>query len=77
MRLLNDSKESMEFAFEHGKEYQSVQFNFFDAVESLDHNNIIVRKCINRINEFFKKHTHVLQLFWYFFTKILVLQIDY
>ena len=42
MRLVNESKDTIEFAFEHGKDYQSVQFNFIDAVESLDHNNIIV-----------------------------------
>jgi hypothetical protein len=33
----------VEFAFEHSKEYQNIQFAFMDAVESLDHNNIIVR----------------------------------
>jgi hypothetical protein len=34
--------DEIEFSFEHLKEYQSVQFNFLDAVESLDHNNIFL-----------------------------------
>ena len=52
MKILNDvptTKESnaspaqvIEFAFEHAKEYQQLQFAFLDAVESLDHNNIMV-----------------------------------
>lgn len=45
MRLLNDDESNdntLEFTFEHSKEYQNVQFAFMDAVESLDHNNIIV-----------------------------------
>ena len=42
MRILKESKDSIEFTFEHAKDYQSVQFHFMDAVESLDHNNIIV-----------------------------------
>jgi hypothetical protein len=37
----------IEFAFEHSKEYQNIQFDFMEAVESLDHNNIIV--CLNLI----------------------------
>ena len=36
------NNDEIEFAFEHLKEYQTVQFNFLDAVESLDHNNIFV-----------------------------------
>lgn len=32
------------FAFEHGRDYQQVQFKFFDAVESMDPNNIVVTK---------------------------------
>ena len=42
MKILNESKDSIEFTFEHAKEYQTVQFHFEDAVASLDHNNIIV-----------------------------------
>jgi len=51
MKILNDSSTSKEsnascqiteFAFEHAKEYQQLQFAFLDAVESLDHNNIMV-----------------------------------
>jgi len=38
----NNSSDCVEFAFEHSKEYQNIQFAFIDAVESLDHNNIIV-----------------------------------
>lgn len=33
----------LEFTFEHLKDYQQIQFNFLDAVESLDHNNIMAR----------------------------------
>ena len=47
MKILNESKESIEFTFEHAKEYQTVQFHFVDAVESLDHNNIIVNMFLN------------------------------
>lgn len=36
----NDS-EFIEFAFEHDKYYQQTQFMFLDAIESMDHNNII------------------------------------
>ncbi len=36
------NNEINEFTFEHSKEYQQIQFQFIDAVESLDHNNIIV-----------------------------------
>lgn len=32
------------FAFEHSRDYQQVQFKFFDAVESMDPNNIVVTK---------------------------------
>ena len=35
------------FTFEHQESYQKIQFKFFDAVESMDHNNIIVRKLID------------------------------
>lgn len=50
MRIIkeNDPNDNtIEFAFEHNKDYQTVQFAFLDAVESLDHNNIIVRSVIN------------------------------
>ena len=30
------------FTFEHQESYQKIQFKFYDAVESMDHNNIIV-----------------------------------
>lgn len=45
MKILSESSnpnDVVEFTFEHSKEYQNVQFAFIDAVESLDHNNIIV-----------------------------------
>lgn len=38
----NADDNSIEFAFEHSREYQKIQFLFLDALESLDHNNIIV-----------------------------------
>ncbi len=31
------------FTFEHGRDYQQVQFKFLDAVESMDPNNIVVK----------------------------------
>lgn len=31
------------FTFEHQEAYRKIQFLFYDAVESLDHNNIMVR----------------------------------
>ena len=37
----NEEKSSL-FTFEHQDSYQKIQFKFFDAVESMDHNNIIV-----------------------------------
>ena len=51
MRIVSDSSaanngDCVEFTFEHSKDYQIIQFAFLDAVESLDHNNIIV----NRLN---------------------------
>lgn len=44
MKILNENEtdNSIEFAFEHNSDYQKIQFLFMDAVESLDHNNIIV-----------------------------------
>lgn len=44
MSLL-ESKDGLHFfAFEHSRDYQQVQFKFFDAVESMDPNNIVVSK---------------------------------
>ncbi|CAF0744909.1 unnamed protein product [Brachionus calyciflorus] len=51
MRLLNENdtgSNTTEFTFEHNKDYQLVQFQFLDAVESLDHNNIINVLQLNR-----------------------------
>jgi hypothetical protein len=48
MRMLKENDldspkaEQIEFAFEHDKQYQSIQFAFMDAIDSMDHNNIIV-----------------------------------
>jgi hypothetical protein len=42
MKLLDSSHGSQCFAFEHSKQYQKVQFDFLDAVESFDPQNIIV-----------------------------------
>ncbi len=33
--------EVIEYTFEHDKQYQGIQFMFLDAIESMDHNNII------------------------------------
>ncbi len=44
MKLLNNpNSDILEFTFEHEKEYQQIQFDFLDAVDSLDHNHIVVR----------------------------------
>ena len=32
----------IEFAFEHDKDYQNIQFMFLEAIETMDHNNIVV-----------------------------------
>ena len=53
MKILNETSNDgqVEFAFEHSKDYQNIQFAFIDAVESLDHNNIIVTNLhFNRVN---------------------------
>ena len=44
MKILaeNSNENVTEFTFEHSDDYQKIQFAFLDAVESLDHNNIIV-----------------------------------
>lgn len=40
---LVESKDGIQhFTFEHNRDYQQVQFKFFDAVESVDPNNIVV-----------------------------------
>lgn len=40
---LVESKDGIQhFTFEHNRDYQQVQFKFFDAVESMDPNNIVV-----------------------------------
>ncbi len=42
MHLLETRGTSQYFAFEHNKEYRDVQFQFLDAVESLNPQNIVV-----------------------------------
>lgn len=44
MKLLKEEGQdkTSEFAFEHSTDYQKIQFLFLDAIDSLDHNNIIV-----------------------------------
>lgn len=59
MRLLKDEKSSddvTEFAFEHDKQYQNIQFQFLDAIETMDHMNIMVdmKKYIFGIKRCFK-----------------------
>ncbi|KAF7699366.1 transcription factor 25 [Silurus meridionalis] len=47
MHLL-ESKDNLHFfAFEHSRDYQQVQFKFFDAVESMDPNNIVALLQLN------------------------------
>ncbi len=55
MKMIETSNDAIEFAFEHSKDYQHIQFAFIDAVESLDHNNIIVCKILifKQINNLF------------------------
>ena len=36
------STNMIEFAFEHDKDYQNIQFMFLEAIETMDHNNIVV-----------------------------------
>uniref|UniRef100_A0A3B3Z651 Uncharacterized protein n=1 Tax=Periophthalmus magnuspinnatus TaxID=409849 RepID=A0A3B3Z651_9GOBI len=43
MSLLQSKDGIHYFTFEHNREYQQVQFKFFDAVESMDPNNIVVK----------------------------------
>lgn len=42
MTLLESKNGLQYFTFEHGRDYQQVQFKFLDAVESMDPNNIVV-----------------------------------
>ncbi len=42
IHLVNQKNDVIDFTFEHTKDYQQIQFNFLDAVDSLDHNHIIV-----------------------------------
>ncbi|KAI7802918.1 transcription factor 25 isoform X1 [Triplophysa rosa] len=45
---LVESKDGLQhFTFEHNRDYQQVQFKFFDAVESMDPNNIVVLLQLN------------------------------
>ncbi|XP_047125675.1 ribosome quality control complex subunit TCF25 [Hydra vulgaris] len=42
MKLVQqENKNNLVFAFEHLENYQAIQFKFLDAVQSLDHNNIV------------------------------------
>lgn len=47
MTLLQSKDGIQYFTFEHGRDYQQVQFKFLDAVESMDPNNIVVKKLIS------------------------------
>uniref|UniRef100_A0A4W4GH11 Transcription factor 25 (basic helix-loop-helix) n=1 Tax=Electrophorus electricus TaxID=8005 RepID=A0A4W4GH11_ELEEL len=47
MNLLESANGLQFFAFEHSRDYQQVQFKFFDAVESMDPNNIVVLLQLN------------------------------
>lgn len=44
MTLLESKDGIHYFTFEHSRDYQHVQFKFLDAVESMDPNNIVVKK---------------------------------
>lgn len=44
MRLVETKNGLQYFAFEHSKSYQKIQFEFLDAVESLNPQNITVSK---------------------------------
>lgn len=44
MTLLETKDGIQYFTFEHSRDYQHVQFKFLDAVESMDPNNIVVKK---------------------------------
>lgn len=49
MTLLQSKDGIQFFTFEHGRDYQQVQFKFLDAVESMDPNNIVVKKLISTV----------------------------
>ena len=57
MRLLETKDDLHFFTFEHSKQYQSVQIQFIEAVESFNPDNIVVRFSINkeRINNYDKQ----------------------
>ncbi|XP_051513292.1 transcription factor 25 isoform X1 [Myxocyprinus asiaticus] len=47
MSLVESNDCLQHFTFEHSRDYQQVQFKFFDAVESMDPNNIVVLLQLN------------------------------
>ncbi|XP_037344894.2 transcription factor 25 [Pungitius pungitius] len=47
MTLLQSKEGTQYFTFEHGRQYQQVQFKFLDAVESMDPNNIVALLQLN------------------------------
>ncbi|XP_054856903.1 transcription factor 25 [Eublepharis macularius] len=47
MQLLETKRGEQQFAFEHHREYQQVQFKFLDAVESMDPNNLVLLLQVN------------------------------
>ncbi|KAM6950556.1 ribosome quality control complex subunit TCF25 isoform 1-T1 [Lycodopsis pacificus] len=47
MTLLQSKEGVQYFTFEHGRQYQQVQFKFLDAVESMDPNNIVALLQLN------------------------------
>lgn len=47
MTLLQSNEGVQYFTFEHGRQYQQVQFKFLDAVESMDPNNIVALLQLN------------------------------
>ncbi|XP_052468283.1 transcription factor 25 isoform X1 [Carassius gibelio] len=47
MSLVESKNGIQHFTFEHNRDYQQVQFKFFDAVESMDPNNFVVLLQLN------------------------------
>ncbi|CAK6954919.1 transcription factor 25 [Scomber scombrus] len=47
MTLIQSKDGVQHFTFEHGRDYQQVQFKFLDAVESMDPNNIVALLQLN------------------------------
>ena len=43
MRVLSEdaATNTLEFAFEHDKDYQHVQFTFLDAIDSMEHTSLM------------------------------------